>query len=165
TIKKMIEYGSITEINVPIPIFLSYFCANAIMSAKYVMSGVMMFVVESAIRYAICVTSGEYPNCIIIGTNIGAIIAHFAEALPINKLMNAQMIIKTINNGITVKLMLSKKLAPNTPTSKPILLSAKNATNCPAVNASTINVPIVPIVLAKAFATSLSFLISFVTYP
>lgn len=57
--RKKIEYGNITEINVPMPMFLSYFCANAMMIAKYVMSGVMMFVDESATRYAIVVSSGE----------------------------------------------------------------------------------------------------------
>lgn len=57
--KKNIEYGNMTEMSVPIPIFLSYFCANAMMIAKYVMSGEMMFVDESATRYAICVSSGE----------------------------------------------------------------------------------------------------------
>ena len=39
-----------TEINVPMPIFLSYFWAKAMMIAKYVINGVMMFVDESAMR-------------------------------------------------------------------------------------------------------------------
>src|SRR5699024_5944539 len=55
--------------------------------------------------------------------------------------------------------------APNTPRTNPILLSAKNATNCPAVKDNTINAPIVAIVFANELATSLSFLISFVTIP
>ena len=48
-IKKNIEYGNIIEINVPTPISFTYLFANAIITAKYVINGVMMFVLESAI--------------------------------------------------------------------------------------------------------------------
>ena len=50
--KNVKEYGSIVAVNVPIPAFLSYFCANTMITAKYVISGVMRFVLESPIRYA-----------------------------------------------------------------------------------------------------------------
>jgi hypothetical protein len=46
----------------------------------------MMFVVESPMRYAACVSSGARPTCISIGTKIGASSAHFAEADPISRL-------------------------------------------------------------------------------
>ena len=45
----------------------------------------MTFEELSPIRYATCVSSGEYPKSINIGTNTGAMIAHFAEALPMIK--------------------------------------------------------------------------------
>src|SRR5699024_4386469 len=48
-IKKKIEYGNIIEINVPTPISFTYLFANAIITAKYVINGVMIFVLESAI--------------------------------------------------------------------------------------------------------------------
>src|SRR5699024_8366455 len=48
-IKKNIEYDNIIEINVPIPISFTYLFANAIITAKYVINGVMIFVLESAI--------------------------------------------------------------------------------------------------------------------
>src|SRR5699024_1154747 len=48
--RKYSEYGSMVETIVPIPTFLSYFCANAIITAKYVINGVMILVLESATR-------------------------------------------------------------------------------------------------------------------
>ena len=79
--KKKMEYGSMTEISVPIPMFLSYCWAKAMMIAKYVISGVMMFVDESATRYAMVVSSGEYPSYIMIGTNIGTDLAQGGQIL------------------------------------------------------------------------------------
>ena len=52
-INKATEYGSIVDIIVPIPDFLSYFSANETIKAKYVISGDIIFVVESPILYAI----------------------------------------------------------------------------------------------------------------
>ena len=48
-----------------------------------------MFETESPTLYDAWVKSGEIPNCINIGTKIGAIKAHFAEAEPMNKFTNA----------------------------------------------------------------------------
>ena len=76
TIKKAIEYGSIEEINVPTEAFLLYFCINTSNMGNQFISGVIILVHESPIRYASCVNSGLYPIVINIGTKIGAIIAH-----------------------------------------------------------------------------------------
>lgn len=73
-----------------------------------------MFTTESAIRYAICVNSGVKPNWNIIGTKIGAMIAHFADADPRNKSKNAPKIMNAKINGIPVKPIDSKKFAPLT---------------------------------------------------
>ena len=81
-----------------------------------------MLVEESPILYAICVNSGEYPIPINIGTNIGAIIAHFADAEPINKLMNAVTAINANSNGIPLIPVASKKLAPLTAITVPNLV-------------------------------------------
>ena len=51
-IKNIAEYGTIVEIIVPIPAFLSYFCANTTIIAKYAISGDIILVVESHILYA-----------------------------------------------------------------------------------------------------------------
>ena len=45
----------------------------------YGISGVMMLVNESPIRYAACVTSSEKPMIMSIGTNTGPTTAHLAE--------------------------------------------------------------------------------------
>ena len=49
-IAKKIEYGNNAEINVPIPIFLSYLRANASKIAKYASIGVIGLVIESPTR-------------------------------------------------------------------------------------------------------------------
>lgn len=49
-IAKKIEYGNRAEINVPIPMFLSYLRANARRIAKYASIGVIGFVMESPTR-------------------------------------------------------------------------------------------------------------------
>ena len=74
----------------------------------------MMLVLESPIRYATWVKAGERPRLTIIGTKIGAIIAHFAEAEPIKRFKNAEIITNAIINGKPVKPMLFKKFAPLT---------------------------------------------------
>ena len=79
---------------------------------KYVISGVMIFVEESPIRYANWQSSGLYPKSMNIGTNTGARIFHFAEAEPMNKFKNAENRIKMITRGINPMSALLKKLAP-----------------------------------------------------
>mgnify|MGYP003272409146 CR=1 FL=1 len=102
TIKKAIEYGSIEEINVPTEAFLLYFCINTSNMGNQFISGVIILVHESPIRYASCVNSGLYPIVINIGTKIGAIIAHFAEADPKNKSMTHTSKTKPTASGIPV---------------------------------------------------------------
>jgi hypothetical protein len=48
-----------------------------------------------------------------IGTNTGAMIAHLAEADPMNMLMKALMRMKAIIRGCPVKPMLPRKPAPS----------------------------------------------------
>ena len=74
----------------------------------------MMLVDESAILYAIWLSSGESPIFMNIGTKIGAMIAHLAEADPINRLMKADRMIKRITNGTPVNFIDSKNSAPFT---------------------------------------------------
>ena len=62
TAKKASEYVNMVEIKVPIPESLSYRFIKIRIIGKYVMSGEIMFVVESATRYAICVISGVIPK-------------------------------------------------------------------------------------------------------
>ena len=74
----------------------------------------MILVLESPIRYATCVKAGERPRFTIIGTKIGAIIAHFAEAEPIKRFKKAEIITNAMMSGRPVNPMLFKKLAPLT---------------------------------------------------
>ena len=74
----------------------------------------MILVLESPIRYATWVKAGERPRFTIIGTKIGAIIAHFAEAEPIKRFKKAEIITNAMINGKPVKPILFKKLAPFT---------------------------------------------------
>ena len=68
-------------------------------------------------------------------------------------------------NGIPVNFTLVNNSAPYTPNTKPIFVSLKYATNCPAVKANTMNVPMEAIVSDIWAATSLSLRIDFVTIP
>ena len=70
-------------------------------TAKYVIIGVMMFVDESPIRYANWQSSGLYPSCMNIGTNTGARMFHFAEADPIKRFISAENNTKIIISGIS----------------------------------------------------------------
>ena len=72
---------------------------NASIIGKYGNNGLSGFVIQSPIRYAICVNAGLYPTIINIGTNIGASIAHFADALPINKFIKHESIINPTNKA------------------------------------------------------------------
>lgn len=56
-------------------------------------------------------------------------IAHFAEALPIKKLVKAEKIIKRITNGINPILMLCSHAAPLIASNSPKLLHRNHATN------------------------------------
>jgi hypothetical protein len=85
---------------VPMPTFLIYFWKNAMISAKKLIIGEMILVMLSPTRYTTCESSGEYPRNIKIGINVGASIAHFADALPMNIFKVAAKIIKSIIIGI-----------------------------------------------------------------
>lgn len=74
---------------VPIPASCLYVLTKATIKAQYDIMGVMMLVAESPIRYAACVSSGVNPSSMTIGTKIGAMMGHLAEALPMNRFINA----------------------------------------------------------------------------
>ena len=78
-----------------------------------------MFVEESPILYANWVNSGVYPSLINIGTNIGAIIAHLADADPINRFINAETKTNRTIKGNPVNPILCRKSAPLTATKVP----------------------------------------------
>src|SRR5690625_824784 len=132
-----IEYGSITEISVPMPISRTYFCANTMTRGKYGNNGVMMLVNESPTRYAACVSSGENPSNINIGTNIGASTAHLADTLPTNRLTNPVTITNPMTSGRPVKPIACNPLAPLIATMLPRFDQLKSAMKCAAANAST----------------------------
>ena len=81
---------------------------------------------ESLTRKATCVSSGAIPTAISIGTNIGARIAHFAEAEVIIRLSRATKTIipKTVTCG--GKFNDFKNSAPDTAISAP-MFDAPNA--------------------------------------
>ena len=71
---------------------------KAIIKAKKLIMGEIIFVTLSPIRNTAWESSGEYPISMKIGINTGARIAHFAEALPINMfIVAANRINKIIN--------------------------------------------------------------------
>ena len=92
----------------------------------------MILVLESPIRYATCVKAGERPRFTIMGTKIGAIIAHFAEAEPMKRLRKAEIITKEIISGKPVKPMLFKKFAPFTEMIVPRFVFLFFFSNCAA---------------------------------
>ncbi len=69
--------------------FSSYFCAYCSRSGKYGIIGVIGLLIESPIRYSICVKAGWKPSNISIGIKMGASNPHFADALPISMLIIA----------------------------------------------------------------------------
>ncbi len=97
----------------------------------------MMFVLESPIRNAACVSSGEYPNCINIGTKIGPSNAHLADAEPISRFTTAvnPMIPRIVTPPGNPKC--SNPRAPFTAINAPKFESRNAAVNCAAQNAIT----------------------------
>ncbi|MPN36936.1 hypothetical protein SDC9_184448 [bioreactor metagenome] len=83
--------------------------------------GVITLVTESPIRKAAWVKPGWYPSSMNMGTNTGAMIAHFAEALPMNMLRNADSKRKARISGMPVKPIWLKNWAPSIATTKPKL--------------------------------------------
>ena len=79
-IKNDIEYGSMQDTRVPKPLSFSYRFIEASMIGREDSTGQRIFILLSEIRYAHCVSSGDIPKFINIGTNTGAKIAHFADA-------------------------------------------------------------------------------------
>ena len=108
---------------------MSYFLAKANTTGKYANNGDIGLVIPSPILNAICVNAGEYPNIINIGTNIGAIIAHFADALPMNKLIIQHSIMNPIISGTPLIFAFCKNSAPFTDKTIPRLLSSNNFKN------------------------------------
>ena len=90
------------DISVPTDAFLLYFCMNTSSIGNQLMSGVMMLVQESPILYAICVNSGLYPRVMNMGTNMGAMMAHLAEAEPRNRSIMQTSITKPMARGMPV---------------------------------------------------------------
>jgi hypothetical protein len=132
----------------------SYFFANTNIIGKYGSKGVIIFVVESAIRKAACVVSGANPSIIIIGTNTGEITAHFADALVTNKLINIENSMKLNISQIPLNPISFKKLAPLTASTNPRFDQLKYARNCAAAKANTIYELIELIDSAKIFTSS-----------
>lgn len=137
-IARLKEYGNRVDINFPRLIFGSYFFANTKIIGKYGSKGVMIFVVESAIRKAAWVVSGANPNIIIIGTNTGEITAHFADALVTKKFINIEKSMKLNISQMPLNPISFKKLAPLTASTKPRFDQLKYARNCAAAKAKTI---------------------------
>src|SRR5690625_7510347 len=77
-----IEYGSITEISVPMPISRTYFCANTMTRGKYGNNGVMMLVNENHSQYTDYVSFGENPININICYIYSACTAHYSHENP-----------------------------------------------------------------------------------
>ena len=84
---------------------------------------------ESPTLYAAWVNSGEYPSCISIGTKIGAKRAHFADAEPTNRLINAARNMIPVMVTGPPKLSIFKKRAPFMAKSAPRLEVAKALIN------------------------------------
>ena len=119
----------------------------------------MMFVEESPILYATCVSAGESPRLYIIGTKIGAIIAHFAEADPMNRLRKADSKMNIIRSGSPFSPIDSKKSAPFFARIRPRFVWLKYFTNCAAKNARTRYPPMPFIAFVIASTRSCEFLI------
>lgn len=76
---------------------------------------------ESPILKTSCVSSGDKPRRINIGTKIGAIIAHLAESTGIKIFINVVRIMKLIVRGRPTNPIDSKILAPVTEIIIPML--------------------------------------------
>ena len=106
-------------------------------SGKYGISGVMMLVEESPTRYAAWVNSGEIPSCISMGTKMGAMINHFAEAEPTNRLTKAVRPMIPTTVSWAGKAIAPSQPAPDMASNRPILELLKAAMNWAAKNAMT----------------------------
>ena len=96
------EYGIIIDIKLPAVNSGLYFRIYISTTPAYVISGVMIFVDESAILYAAATTSGviELFTCYSIGTKIGPSNIHFELNPPTNRLINPVINIKPIISNI-----------------------------------------------------------------
>lgn len=92
------EYGIIIDIKLPAVNSGLYFRIYISTTPAYVISGVMIFVDESAILYAAATTSGviELFTWYSIGTKIGPSNIHFELNPPTNRLINPVINIKPI---------------------------------------------------------------------
>ena len=149
-------YGSIVAITVPIPDRGSYRSKNATIRAKYDIIGAMTFDALSPIRYATWVSSGAYPSSMNIGTKTGAITAHFADALPMTRLISAESRTNASMSGMPPSPEARSASAPLTAMIRPRFDQLKYATNCAAKKTSTRYVPSAPSVLPIPFITSAS---------
>lgn len=99
----------------------------------------LTFIAESLTRNAACVNSGEIPTAISIGTNTGAIIAHFdvAEVIIIFKIAVNRITPKTvIPDGIS---SVRNNSAPESANNVPKLECWNEYKNWAAKKAKTIN--------------------------
>ena len=114
--KKVSEYGIIMVITSPKLRFLLYLRINAKITPAYVIIGVIIFVDESATRYAAETRSGVIAGFTAynIGTKIGPSSIHFDVRPPTNKLISAVVKIKPIISriGESCKPIADKPLAP-----------------------------------------------------
>ena len=125
----------------------------------------MIFVVETPILKAACVSSGESPRFINIGTKIGAIIAHFAESTAINKFIKAIKKIKTMIRLITVSQTSFRKIEPFIESTSPIFEVLKRYVNWAAKNIKTKNPDSSEIVCSINFMASLLLFILLAPTP
>ena len=82
------------------------------MNGMYGSIGVMMLVHESPIRNTAWVASGVNPSRMNIGTNTGAMIAHFAEADVMSRLMAAANATNAPSSGAPCRCTAFRKSAP-----------------------------------------------------
>ena len=128
--KNPMTYGSILDINVPKPAFLSYFFANAKSIPKYANVGQIGFVIASPIRYAICTNAGEYPISMNIGTNILLSNDHFVDAEPIRRFKKLHIMTNKMMIAHTGKPDFSRAVAPWIAMISPRFDQSKYFKNC-----------------------------------
>src|SRR5690606_7757310 len=100
-----------------------------------------------------------------MGTKTGAMIAHFADALPMNRLMKDETTTKDTINGSPSNSMALSAFAPVTARMIPRFDQLKNAMKWAATKASTMYAPMLAMVSAVMVAASLSLLMEPVTIP
>ena len=119
------------------PALESYRCTKATIRAKKDIIGEMRLVELSPMRKTPCTSSGDNPSNMNMGTNTGAIKAHWADALPTQRLMTAARRTKHNINGIGPSPEASRTSAPLMAKIIPRLVYLKYATNWAAKKTRT----------------------------